>query len=268
LGGGRSGNKARDFFNDVRLGASRRDYWQFGRVRALEERLGVRSTFYVYAWQPFRGRLDHRLVHLLLDPHYDIRQDGRFQSRLPQLLGRGWDIGLHGSLYSYVSKVTLAKEKQILEEVTGSSALSVRQHWLWLAPTSTWRFQEEVGLLADTTLGFNDCIGFRAGIATAFPPYDWGTGETRRLLEIPMVFMDSTLFDYARLGPEQALDSCIKILEEVRRFGGCVSINWHQRTMAADYGWYGVYEDVLSWVIRNGGRCVSVGQYLREAGVA
>jgi len=177
---------------------------------------------------------------------------------LRELIEKGWEVGLHGSFDSFNSTDMFSGEVKKLAETIGMPVISTRQHWLRLSFGNTWKVQQDSGIRIDSTLGFNDVHGFRAGVASPFYPYDFYSKKRHNILEIPMVLMDGTLFDHEQLGDEDAMDACISVLGEVKKFGGCVAINWHQRTASEDYGWYHVYEGILRWIKMNGGTGIAL----------
>ncbi len=79
-----------------------------------------------------------------------------------------------------------------------------RQDFLRWKP-ATWVAWEAAGLAYDASVGFADRIGFRAGTAHAYHPWLLSENREARLLEIPIVAMDSTLRGYMRLEPDEAL---------------------------------------------------------------
>ncbi|MFC2056721.1 polysaccharide deacetylase family protein [Chloroflexota bacterium] len=237
------------------------DYWQFEYIQGLEEKHNFKSTFYFYTRVKSK-QIPERLRRLLFDPGYDIEKNKKLRTKIKELTEQGWEVGLHGSFDSYNRPELFKEEKKRLEAVSGVAVISTRQHWLHLSMRDTWRIQAEAGILADTTQGFNDCFGFRAGIASPFYPYDFINQKSQPVLEIPMLLMDGTLFDYCMMDKDEALENSIKVLEEVKKFDGCVAINWHENTPAADYGWYGVYEKILDWISENNGEGIPVSKTL------
>lgn len=185
-------------------------------------------------------------------------KNDRLQGKIRELTENGWEVGLHGSFDSYDSPDLLLEEKNRLEAISGLPVLSTRQHWLRLSLKNTWRIQAAAGVKADTTLGYNDCVGFRAGTASPFHPYDFDGEKKYQLVEVPMVLMDGTLFDHCRMDDDEALERSLEILGEVKKFNGCVAINWHQRTPSSDYKWYWVYQEILAWITENGGEGIPV----------
>src|SRR5207245_1555660 len=109
------------------------------------------------------------------------------------------EVGLHGSYAAADDPVRLAAEKQKLEALAGPVA-GHRYHYLRVDPHRNLAPLEAAGLRYDTTLGFPDAIGFRAGIARPFRPWDFERDEPLDLVEIPLAAMDATLADERYLG--------------------------------------------------------------------
>ena len=57
--------------------------------------------------------------------------------------------------------------------------------------------------------------------------------------------MDSQLYAYARIGPEERHRRITALIEEVKTVGGTASILWHPHTFAPDFGWGDGYRLVL-----------------------
>ncbi len=229
------------------------DYWQFENIRDMEKTYNYVSTFYFYAGTN-KGNITDRIMQFFFDPGYKVASNIRLKNNIRELVQAGWEVGLHGSSKSYDSLELLRKEKIRLESISGHPVKTTRQHWLHFSLRDTWRIQEDTGIGGDTTLGYNDCLGFRSGIANAYHPYDIINHQKHQIIEVPMVLMDGTLFDHCMMNKEEARQKSLAILEEVKKFHGCVAINWHQRTASSDYKWYWLYEELLNWVQENGGR--------------
>ena len=65
-------------------------------------------------------------------------------------------------------------------EVTGESSIGVRIHWL-LRDENTFPALEEAGFAYDSTVGYNETIGYRSGTTQVFRP-----AGVRSLLELPL----------------------------------------------------------------------------------
>lgn len=227
----------------LRFGFAPADYWQFPAIQALEERYGQRSVFNFYGGP---GGWRRGVRRTLLDPAYDVTTP-RLAGQLRALIDGGWTVGLHPSFDAWRDASKMRCEKAHMERAAGTDVTTCRQHWLRFSLEHTWRAQEAAGLELDMTFGFNDRPGFRGGSALCAPA--WIHSEERpstTLRTLPLVLMDSHLFDYGALTLEQRRDCIDRVLAELRLVGGEASIVWHQRVFHPDYGWGDDYEYLLS----------------------
>ncbi|MBI4639154.1 MAG: hypothetical protein HY731_00565 [Candidatus Tectomicrobia bacterium] len=221
-------------------------YWYFDYWEELEKRNGHRSVFYIYA----RTDAVKGPRVWLIDPSYDIRKNSLLQERLRQLLREGFEVGLHGSFSSAVDEDLLRKEKEIVEEMTGVAITKVRQHWLCYEERTT-PFLHEKLFEYDSTLGWNDRMGFRAGCASRYRPYDHLHQRAFNFFETPQVVMDANIYDY---GVQDVHTQFLQAMEMICGLENCknshISISWHPHTCANDYGWDGPYWDIIRAVRR------------------
>jgi hypothetical protein len=89
---------------------------------------------------------------------------------------------------------------------------------------------EEAGFRYDTTVGNRDRLGFRAGLCTPFHPPDEGW-RPMKILELPLVLMDTTLWGYLKMGEEEGLMSAKELVDTVSRLGGLFTLLWHQESV-------------------------------------
>lgn len=163
------------------------------------------------------------------DSGYDLRHP-QVAAVIGDLLQQGFEMGIHPAYDTFGAADQLQGEVDRVRGVLGSGPIGGRQHFLRWAP-STWRDWEKAGLAYDSSVGFADAIGFRAG--TAVPYHPWLIEEDREstLLEIPLVVMDCTLTEYMRL---QARDVPARIAALVRRcqtVGGVFTLLWHNSSV-------------------------------------
>ncbi|OGR90789.1 MAG: hypothetical protein A3J74_05735 [Elusimicrobia bacterium RIFCSPHIGHO2_02_FULL_57_9] len=207
------------------------------------------TTAYLRGW---RGP-----VSWLLDPAY--RLDGEEASWLLELFKEyGCEIGLHGSYHSSSDARSIANQLEALRAFHGAPVLSARQHWLRLADGAFGNLRA-CGIRTDSTLGWNNAAGFRCGMSRPFALALAGGGE---LAEVPMAVMDGAIFDSMKLDEDSALSLLCAILSEVQRRGGCVALDWHERS--AVLGWSRVYEASLKWAASRGFRFLTVSEAATE----
>src|SRR5262249_27309253 len=141
-----------------------------------------------------------------------IGYDGRrvtVAELIADMTRRGHEVGLHGSYESYRDGPELARQRQAIAAATRASdgaACGIRQHLLRFDVRTTWAAQADAGFAYDSTLGYNEAIGFRAGIAAPFVPWDGAGRKPHRLWEAPLTAMDGALFRTLGLGGAAAAD--------------------------------------------------------------
>lgn len=209
---------------------SERDpYFQFERIMAMEDKLGVRSAFYVlnqppvYTHKPAEWlRLRNWFEHLgRYDPWSEEVVDA-----LHDLDDGGWEVGLHASLQSFGDRNRLSEEKDALERVLGHTVNGVRQHHLQLEVPDTWRDHAAVGLQYDASLGSATTYGFQNGFDIRRPFGDEFT-------VFPLTLMDQTLPDPAD-NFDDAWSVCKELLDEAAANGAVMTILWHLRYFSED----------------------------------
>ena len=156
-------------------------YWSFDRILEDERRSGASSTFFLLAdhAHEFDGaaaesyeRLRPRLVETLLEAKAEV--------------------GLHGSYSAAADARRIADEKERLERLSGP-VQGQRYHYLRIDPHRNLGSLEAAGFAYDSSLGFGDAVGFRAGIAHPFRPWDFEREAPHDLIEVPLAAMDVTL---------------------------------------------------------------------------
>ena len=125
------------------------------------------------------------------------------------------------------------EERNRVAEVAGGSATGIRMHWL-LRDENTFRVLEEAGYVYDSTVGYNETPGYRCGATQAFRPL-----SATRLLELPMHIQDGALFFPQRLGlsEPEAWERCQTFVDNAEKFGGVLTILWHDRSPGPERFW-------------------------------
>jgi len=114
-------------------------------------------------------------------------------------------------------------------------------HWLYFNEKSP-RHLTKAGFLYDSTLGYNEAIGFRSGTVQAFCMLGGGG-----IVELPMNVMDTALFypDRMNLTEAQAWREVQKVITSMAHWGGVLTINWHHRSIAPERLWDSFYVRLL-----------------------
>ena len=210
------------------------DFWN-NLERYLD--LDPASTFFII---PKRGeagmtatgaRLRRRAVR------YDLSQ---LQPRVAGILARRGEIGVHG-IDAWRDTTEARKEREQIEKLIHNSEIGIRMHWLFFDSESAGKL-DEAGFSYDTTVGYNETVGYRAGTTQAFKPFG-----TKRLLELPLHIMDTALFypAYLHLSPEQARMRIDGMANDMGQFGGVLMVNWHDRSIAPERLWDDFYAELI-----------------------
>jgi hypothetical protein len=220
----------------VHLGLAR-DFWcGWPRYMALDA--GGGSTFFVIPVRDYAGGTSsggpapkHRAARY---GARDIADD------LRRLTAAGCEIGVHG-IDAWLDSSRGREELAEVARVTGASGGGVRMHWLYGSERSPV-ILEDAGFAYDATGGYNETIGYRAGTTQVFKPLG-----AKRLLALPLHVMDTALFypAHLHLSPAEARRRVGDIIDHADRFGGTVTVNWHDRSIAPERLWARVYAQVV-----------------------
>ncbi|MCK5508902.1 MAG: hypothetical protein KAI50_10335 [Desulfobacterales bacterium] len=213
-----------------------KDFWiQFKRYIELEEPLP--STFYFIPSKNYEGLAEKGKAPRIRAVRYDVHH---IHDQIKLLIDHGCEIGLHG-IDAWIDHKHGRKEFAVIAKIAGSSDIGIRMHWLYFNKKSPWHLAK-AGFLYDSTLGYNEAIGFRSGTVQAFCML--GAGG---IIELPMNVMDTALFypDRMNLTEAQAWCEVQKIITSVAHFGGVLTINWHHRSLAPERLWDSFYVRLL-----------------------
>jgi len=187
--------------------------WVEAMVRC-ETDAGLRSTYNVIS------RNGH-----VRDANYEL-EHSKVKRMLRLLVEQNMEIALHGS-YTSLEGHTLGLELEHLV-AQGCQVSGVRQHWLRFAGDNLFEEVAALGISYDSTVGYADRIGFRAGACFPYLPYDFRRERPYPFVEIPLVIMDVALYEQARREHVSARMLCERALDMIESFGwGGIAILWH-----------------------------------------
>jgi peptidoglycan/xylan/chitin deacetylase (PgdA/CDA1 family) len=226
--------------------------WRFAEIAAEERAHDARSTFFLLAGH------GHRADGAAPEA-YD-----RLRPRLVEtLLAADAEIGLHGSYLAAEDLDRLARERLLLAQLDGP-LIGQRYHYLRVDPHRNLAPLAGIGFRYDTSLGFPDALGFRAGIAHPFRPWDFASDRPADLVELPLAVMDATLAEerYAGLSADAAKPRVLALLDWAAEHGGAFSILWHPERFDAPSarGWDRLYFELVEAVRERGGICLAAGE--------
>jgi hypothetical protein len=212
------------------------DFWlEFERFSAIEAGLG--STYYFIPFNNYPGTLRQGKAPSRRAAKYDLLAN---TDEIRKLREQGCEVGLHG-LDAWQSPDKGQQEFARIQQVTGQDTAGIRMHWLYFDEKSP-KALEEAGFLYDSTFGYNDAIGFRAGTSQVFCMPSTGS-----FMELPLIVQDTAMLypDRMHLSEQQALDRCKVVIERSAKFGGVLTINWHTRSLSPERLWGDFYLSLL-----------------------
>src|SRR3981189_560213 len=176
------------------------------------------------------------------DSGYDLSMK-RVHEVVSRMKNEGVELGVHPSYYTFNDPHRLDDEVEHICEVIGESMVGGRQHFLRWHPR-TWHDWEKCGLAYDSTVGFSDHIGFRAGTCVPYRPWSLELDREIDLLEIPLLAMDVTLAYYMDLAPEESVELLLQCAQRCKIVGGVFTLLWHNRSLL-DPNYGQAYQTVL-----------------------
>ena len=216
-----------------------------------EKEFGARSTFFF--WPGWKNVTKHHWT----DPYYDLNDRVIFDGNLctvaemiQEIHCRGWEIGLHASWYAYNDVDELKVQKNALEKTLGYPVCSIRQHYLHYDIRITPRVHAAAGFKFDSTLGFNNNIGFRFGTCYPWNLFDFGSQKKLPILEIPLIMQDVAMLNPSKgmcIDSVMAFRYVLLITEEIEKVGGVLTLLWHPNEIVNRESWK-LYLKILNYL--------------------
>ncbi|MBD3233130.1 MAG: hypothetical protein GF315_05345 [candidate division Zixibacteria bacterium] len=213
----------------------RNPFWNFRKYCQAESGFDMKSSFN-FVCPRNRSRFD---------PKYEIGNQN-LRNEMVRLKENQFEIGLHGSYNSLLGDADIEVEKRYLEKNSGIEVQGHRAHYLRFDVASSYHKLIKAGFLYDSSIGYSETIGYRAGTGIPFRAFDIQKNRTLRLIEIPFAVMDGPLFaEFSTIeAVREKLDS---LIEETSNVHGMIGFLWHLRTAySVDYpAWFDCYEYLL-----------------------
>jgi hypothetical protein len=168
------------------------------------------------------------------------------QRILHDLRNDGFELGIHPGYNTFHSRGELATEVARLRSALSVNRPGGRQHYLRWSP-ETWLDWEACNLYYDSSVGFADRFGFRAGTSVPYCPWSISQNRELNLIEVPLILMDCTPVKYMGLSRVSGLERIRQCLKRTERVGGVFTILWHNTPLIEpEYkGWYESVLDLL-----------------------
>ena len=214
-----------------------KDFWRDFDDRYLELERDLPSTFFVIPRKDYPGKRVNGSAPALRAVRYEASE---LADTISRLTTSGHEVGLHG-IDAWLDSSKGCEELEVVGRLAGVPEIGVRMHWLYYTEKSP-AILEKAGAIYDSTIGYNETVGYRAGTTQVYKPL-----EVERLLELPMHAMDTALFylSYLGLSPQKVSARLRQMTDTMVQYGGCLTINWHDRSLAPERLWGGCYRDLI-----------------------
>jgi hypothetical protein len=213
------------------------DFWSdFDRYTEIEG--DCRSSFFVIPFKNRPGRTSDGIARHRRGAAYGAID---VAGQLRRLMAANCEIGLHG-IDAWVDSTTGREELAEIRGITGACDIGVRMHWLFFDKDSPVVL-ENAGATYDSTVGYNETVGYRAGTNQVYRPLN-----ATKLLEVPLLIMDTALFypSHLHLSPKDATARINEIIDTAVNQGGCITVNWHDRSIAPERLWTDTYVKLVN----------------------
>lgn len=220
----------------VYLGLAK-DFWRGFDDSYLNLEGGLHSTFFVIPFKNQPGKKANGPAPAIRGAAYGAKD---IAEAVQKLKLAGCEVGLHG-IDSWIDASKGREELEEIRKLTGSADIGVRMHWLYCDQNSP-ALLEAAGAAYDSTMGYNETVGYRAGTTQVFKPFN-----TSQMVELPLHAMDTALFypSYLGLFEQEAKKRLGQLVDNAVRFGGTLTVNWHDRSLAPERLWGGCYRSLV-----------------------
>ena len=204
----------------------------------LEVEKGLNPTYFLI---PFKGRCGEKLSVKNAAHRASGYGAADVSDWLPRLKREGCEVGVHG-IDAWHSVERGFEERNEVASVAGALPPGIRMHWL-VQDGGTPRVLEQAGYQYDSSAGYNDTVGYRNGTLQVFRP-----AGASSLLELPLHIQDGALFFPGKLNCSEAgaAKLCGEIINNARRFGGVLTLLWHDRSPGPERFWGEFYIELVA----------------------
>jgi hypothetical protein len=202
------------FYHFINIFSKKNPFWNFDFLLKVEKENDFRSIFFVLKKE---GKLDAR---------YSIHEE-RILKLLQYLISEKCEIAIHGTMNSALNYESMKNALDELRQVSNYNIVGCRQHFLQFHHPQTMIIQENCGLRYDTSLSFAEHEGFRNSYCLPYKIYHFDEDRMIDVWEFPLNIMEVTLFGYRNLNFEEALESILHLISEIKKFNGVFTLLWH-----------------------------------------
>jgi len=206
-------NRANTFIKDI----IKNRHLQIDNYIKLEKNNNAKSEFYFIEGEKHRLGKRYELSDIS-DQINNLKNNEEFV------------IGLHTNFFSYDSRERISEEIKAIEENGNVKVTSCRNHYLRFSVPSTWYNLSGAGIIFDSTIGYSDSNGFRAGTTQSYVPYDVNNDSLINIYEIPLIVMDGVVME-KNISFDEKWKEIKDRIDKVIDYKGTSSVLWHQRVI-------------------------------------
>jgi len=164
----------------------------------------------------------------------DIRT-GKNQDLLRQIAGAGHEIGFHPGYETYHCSEKFTQSAQALREACRNLNIDIasmggRQHYMRYDIARTPDYWQENGFIYDSTLGYPDKPGFRAGVCYEYTMYSLVRRKKMNLRQRPLIIMEASILsdEFEGLGfTHLAMERFDYFKNKCKEHSGDFTLLWH-----------------------------------------
>jgi hypothetical protein len=160
-----------------------------------------------------------------------------------------YQIGIHPSWRSFTDPDLIKREKEILEEITGTKTRLSRQHYIKMYLPATYEYLIAAGIQDDYSMGYGSINGFRASVASSFYWYDLIKEKQTSLRIHPFCFMDANSYFEQKQTPSETLGELTDYHNISIKYADQMITIFHNNILGTDpkfSGWREMYQQFTS----------------------
>lgn len=212
----------------------------------LERKYGVRSTLFLVSLPGTAGHTpDGHPAPANRSAYYNLED---WKEKLLTLRAEGWELGVHG-IDCHISVDSARVEREAFSRVLGIESPGLRMHWLYKSNLLRSN-AKKAGFAYDSTLGWNDKIGFPEGHYTPF------IDEASGLPIVPLNIQDGALLpDWKQgLSSREVWEKISALMHEAKEHRAVLTVLWHSHSFGVPRFWKDTYVRILEKALADGAR--------------
>jgi len=218
-------------FISYNLKISNDPYDTFNYLMKISEKYNLKSHFY------FIPSKENEI-----DARYNINSKV-IKNTIKNILNKNHYIGVHAGYNSFNKPEVFKNELNRFNE----KIIEGRQHYLRFENPTTWQIWENENLKFDSTIGFSEFAGFRAGTCFEYNIFNIITSTKLRLIEKPLIAMEGAIKEEFTQ-TEEFIEEFKKLKEIIKKYEGNFVFLWHNNNLnTTEWQKYSKhYENIIS----------------------